>query len=292
MKILFVNTWMHPKNMHSLINYKNISLEIVTNISDIQKFDLSTFDCVYSPSDPIDVSKYPGICFIFGPHFSTFPNEKLLNIKSKKTGYLILSDWVKNIWKSYEICNELNLLDIPFGVDTDKFTEIAPIQNRNQVFIYYKSRYPEELEFIKNLLTKNNISYRVFDYKKRYNETEYIEYLQQSKFGIWVDAHESQGFALEEALSCNVPLLVWNVRSMTQEIGQRNPDFPATTIPYWDDRCGEYFYDLTDLREKINKFISNLENYKPREFVLEQLSIPICEERFIKTICELKNISL
>jgi hypothetical protein len=289
MKILFVNTWMHQKNMHSLMNYKNIQLTIVNNISDINNYDLSTFDCVYSPTDPIDISKYPGICFLFGPHFSVFPDDKIKNIQSNNSFYLTPSTWVKNIWKSYNICNDLNLIDIPFGVDTDKFCEIKPFSERSLVFIYYKSRHPRELEFIEAVLKNNNIPYRIFSYHQRYNESEYLEYLQNSKFGIWLDAHESQGFALEEALSCNVPLLVWNIKSMNQEYGQNYPDIPATTIPYWDDRCGEYFYDMSDFEEKCCLFFSKIETYKPREYVLENLSISVCEKQFMNIVLDLKN---
>ena len=54
-------------------------------------------------------------------------------------------------------------------------------------------------------------------YINKYNETDYINYLKECKYGIWVDAHESQGFALEEALSLDVPLLVWNIKSLNQE---------------------------------------------------------------------------
>jgi len=288
MKILFVNTWMHPKNMNALLSYKNISIEIVNKITDIGNYDLSTFDCVYSPSDPIDVSKYPGIYFIFGPHFSTFPNEKLFNIKSKFASYITPSRWVKNLWKSFEICDNINIVDIPFSVNTDLFYEIKPLQQREQVFIYYKSRHPQELELIENLLTHNNISYRIFHYHQRYNEKDYLEYLQNSKFGIWIDAHESQGFALQEALSCNVPLLVWNIRSMNQEYKSQYSDIPATTIPYWDERCGEFFYDMNDFQEKLSKFFNNLESYKPRDYVLENLSSEVCEKAFINMILELK----
>jgi hypothetical protein len=130
----------------------------------------------------------------------------------------------------------------------------------------------------------NNIDYKIFNYQRRYSEQEYLEYLQHAKFGIWVDGHESQGFALEEALSCNVPLLVWSVRSMNQEYGQNHPDIPATTIPYWDERCGEFFYDMSDFKEKCDTFFSNLEKYRPREFVLENLSIPVCEKKFTQLL--------
>ena len=80
---------------------------------------------------------------------------------------------------------------------------------------------------------------------------------------MWLDAHESQGFALQEALSCNVPLFVWNITSMRQEYGSSYNDIPATTIPYWDERCGEYFYNINELEDKFNLFLSKLETYKP-----------------------------
>jgi len=289
MKILFVNTWMHQKNMHSFMNYKNIQLTIVNNISDINNYDLSTFDCVYSPTDPIDISKYPGICFLFGPHFSVFPDDKIKNIQSNNSSYLMPSKWCIDFWNNYSICKNLNMVSCPFGVDTDRFCEIKTSSERHLVFIYYKSRQPRELEFIENLLKNNNIPYRIFSYRHRYNEEEYLEYLQNSKFGIWVDAHESQGFALEEALSCNVPLLVWNIRSMNQEYGQNYPDIPATTIPYWDERCGEYFYDMSDFKEKCQLFFSKIESYRPRDYVLENLSMSVCEKKIMDLIMDLKN---
>ena len=281
MKILFVNTWMHNKNMNALLNYKNVSLEIINKVSDIDKYDLTMFDCVYSPTDPIDVSKYPGVCFLFGPHFSVFPNDKIKNIRSSKSVYIMPSQWCIDYWKLNPLCDNLNMSVLPFGVDTNRFCEVKPINERNLVFIYYKSRQPRELEFIENLLRNSNISYRIFSYHHRYNEDEYLEYLQNARFGIWVDAHESQGFALEEALSCNVPLFIWNIRSMNQEYGQTYPDNSATTIPYWDNRCGEDFYDMSDFKEKCDRFFSNLSNYRPREFILENLSMTVCEEKFM-----------
>ena len=101
-----------------------------------------------------------------------------------------------------------------------------------------------------------------------------------AKYGIVLDAHESQGFAIEEALSCDVPLLVWNVSSMSQEEGINYPDIPATSIPYWDKRCGEYFYNQEEFKSIFDEFISKLNTYKPREFILENLSVEKCSEKF------------
>jgi hypothetical protein len=90
-------------------------------------------------------------------------------------------------------------------------------------------------------------------------------------------------------LSCNVPLLVWNVTSLNQEHGSNYPNAPATTIPYWDERCGEYFTDIHQLETTFNKFITNLSEYKPREYILENISIEKCEEKFKNIVNSINN---
>lgn len=282
MKILFIHNGMHPKNLNALQRY-NFQIDFICN-TNLDTTDLTQFDIVYSPCSPIDVSKYPSTKFVFGPHFSVFPQKNHMDIirHSKNVIYIQPSDWARDVWVNNNLCNDIRIESLPFGVDTDKFNEIKPITERREVFIYFKRRQPIELEFIKNFLHNNKINYKIFDYVNKYSENDYINYLHNSKFGIWVDAHESQGFALEEALSCNVPLLVWNVISMNQEFNSNYTNIPATTIPYWDERCGEFFYDMTQFSSTFHKFIQNLENYKPREYILENLSIDKCREKFIE----------
>jgi glycosyltransferase involved in cell wall biosynthesis len=133
-------------------------------------------------------------------------------------------------------------------------------------------------------MESKNINYIIFNYNTNYQENDYLNYLQNSSYGIWIGRHESQGFALEEALSCDVPLLVWDVKSMNQEFGSNYEDIHATSIPYWDERCGEYFTDFGELEEVHNKLLNNIQNYKPREFILEKLSINVCENKLINII--------
>jgi hypothetical protein len=279
MKVLFINLCMHNKNLESLYSY-GFDIDNVTD-PNLDNIDLAKYDIVYSPSVPINVKKYPKTKFIFGPHFSVFPNEQQINmITNNNSIYIQPSIWTLNLWKNFKICENLLLKSIPFSVNTKKFNEDKPINERNNIFIYFKRRNPVELELIKKYLNNYNIKYRIFDYVQRYNEKEYLDYLHDSKYGIWLDAHESQGFALEEALACNIPLLVWNVNSMSQEFGSNYWDFSATTIPYWDDRCGEYFTEFINFEKIFAKFISKLDTYKPREYILENLSSEICSKLF------------
>lgn len=286
MKILYLNTGMHHKNQHAINNYKNIEFVSIHSPDQIKQFNLSEFDCVFSPCEPIDVTLYPNTKFLFGPQFSIFPNEKLLKIKGQNHVLNLLSNWVANIWKSNPICNNINIRCLPFGVDTEKFNEIKPLKERANVLLYTKHREFKDIDQMKDFLINKGVDFKIFDYDQRYNESEYIDYLHDSKYAIIVDAHESQGFALQEIMSSNVPLLVWSVKSMNQEAGQNYPDFPATSIPYWDEKCGEFFYDFKDMESIFDLFLSRLEHgfYKPREFILENLSMEICEKKMMDLI--------
>ena len=277
---------LHHKNKRGLIEMisfiqKNINTEVkyvIGNISHIQ----GNFDVVYSPCRPINSSLYPSKRFIFGPHFSVFPNKLLdaINNVHNNSIYIQPSKWAANVWKNLnaEYCLPIKVLSFP--VDTNHFSPNTDSSKNNCVMVYYKRRNPNELAFIVNFLRKNKIAHRVFDYIKRYDEKEYLEYLKKAKYGIIVDAHESQGFAILEALSCNLPLLVWNVTTMRQEYRSNYSFIPATTIPYWDKRCGEYFYESKDFLNTYNKFISKINDYKPREYIIEQISAKPCSNYF------------
>ena len=126
---------------------------------------------------------------------------------------------------------------IPFGVDTDKF---KPGTEKNNVILYYKQRDPSELNFLTNFLKNNNIkNLKIFRYGS-YKEEDYLRFLQKSKYMIVLGRHESQGFAIEEAMSCDVPLLVWGVSLRKQEFPYKkeyvNVKSRVSTVPYWDKK--------------------------------------------------------
>lgn len=284
MKLLIIGNF-HNKNMIGLeLLLKNLNFSYkFGNTNDLN--NINEYEIIYSPNTPIDTSKYPEKKFIFGPHFSVFPDNKLLNINNihKNSIYIQPSKWAADTWRNLNVENIIKIKDFPFPVEIDKF---RPIKNseKNEVFIYFKRRKPDELLLIKNFLDTQSIKYKIFDYVKRYNEEDYLKCLQNAKYGIIIDAHESQGFAIEEALSCNVPLLVWKVKYMSQEEGANFPNIPCTNISYWDERCGEFFEIKEEFEEIFWQFISKIETYKPREYILENLSPKKCGENFIKLI--------
>lgn len=280
-KILMVGNW-HHKNEKFLINLIS-KTENLTRVTIIDNADI-----IISANIKYNAENYPNKKFIFGPHFSVFPNNIVRSINNihNNCSYIQPSQPSVNTWQKEFNFTNIPMKAIPFGVDTEKFT--ISNENKTNVLLYYKNRDPQELIFLENYLKNKNINYRLFSYQKRYDENDYLNYLKTCKYGIWLGCHESQGFALEEALSCNIPLLIWNVRLRYQEWTNReiykNVKSEVTTIPYWDDRCGEYFYTSNELDKTFNKFINNLDKYRPREYILENVGMEVCYKKWNELI--------
>ena len=294
--LLIINNWIHHKNkegLYAMLNYLKLNYTD-GSIKDLEEDIDKKYKIIYNPSENINIHKYDNRdgkrLWLFGPHFSTFPDNKLdiINFNQPNLFYLVPSEWCVNIWKNIYKVN-INIAIIPFPVNSRKFNEIYNINDsrRNKVIIYYKRRNPHELLYLLNFCENKKIDYKIFDYVKGYDENDFLNYLHQCKYAIILDACESQGFAIQEIMACNVPMIVWNIYDLSQEYGENsyNP-YKATTIPYWSNLCGEVFYNKDELEQTYNIFIHNLNNglYKPREFILNNLDIQQCSNIFQKLL--------
>lgn len=152
--------------------------------------------------------------------------------------------------------------------------------------MYFKTRSRSELEHVLNYLKRlDDVEYVVFSYDQKYRETDYLDYLRlKCDLCIVIGRHESQGFAIQEAMSCDVALLVWSVTSMSQEVGATYPEIQATTVSYWSDKCGEIFYRVDEFEPTFKKIMKNIDNdlYRPREYVVRHLSVDALSEKFME----------
>jgi hypothetical protein len=174
------------------------------------------------------------------------------------------------------MCNTIQFVARPFGVDT----ESIPIANtiRNSVMIYCKHRDPSLYTHVASVLSSKSIPYSTVVYGS-YVDPDFKAKLMDTKFVVWIGCHESQGFAFQETLAMNVPILVWDVRTMCDEINNGSPAYSdptlyATTASYWsDDECGIKLYDAAGFEEKFEEMSRRYTEFEPRKFVERELSL-------------------
>jgi len=279
----------HRNNHQSMIRMcKLFNIEFVesSNLNNLEEYDI-----LWLYDKFIDPINFPEkLKVIYGPQLFVFPNGNICGKTVKewenKAIFNCLSPWIK------ELYNEISdiktpVIPLPFGVNTDKFKPIIEIKDRKDYFIYSKFRNPEILNNVKKMCEKIKYTQHIFTYGN-YNEEDYLKELQKSRFGIWIGCHESQGFALQEALSCDIPLIVFNVKSLKDEFNNGRfvynhlpQKLNATSISYWSEKCGEVIYDVKEFVDSYDKLEKNIQNYKPRDFILENLSDFVCMKRIL-----------
>ena len=289
MRILLIDSYIHHKNKKAIqLMAENSSAELVIT-NDSNRF-YEEWDLVFIPAGIIPSYVFPQAKrIIYGPHNFVFPSQEWLHSKNAfdiRCVYTCLSSWVQTLYKEFGTF-PMPVKPLPFCVDTEKF---KPENNTEEYdcFVYFKHRHPSILDSVLKELSMRNMKYIVFSYGK-YNENDYINILHKVKFGIWIGCSESQGFAIQECLSSDIPLLVLNATSMFDEYNSDNKSYnyrnekgkyklEATSLTYWDDSCGIVVSDfLTDL----DTMMSSYNRFSPRDFILQTLTPELCINRFL-----------
>ena len=120
-----------------------------------------------------------------------------------------------------------------------------------------------------------------------YAEDEYRAALRRCRAMIFLCDHETQGIAYQQALSCDVPILAWDLGGPW-----RDPSYypdkvvfgPVSSVPYWDARCGLRFTDADGFRRAWPGFIEQARagRFHPRQYILDNLTLARCAMRYVE----------
>ena len=154
-------------------------------------------------------------------------------------------------------------------------------RQKNHCLIYLKKRDSEELSELTHYLKTNQISYDVFKYG-HYKNKNLEKAAKSSEFGIVLGTTESQGFAIQSLLACNLPLIV--IDKKVNHYGEFK--LTGTTVPYWNNKCGIRVSSIDECKVELLNFIAEVKNYSPTDIVIEYLTYEV----FIKNlIAEFKS---
>ena len=216
---------------------------------------------------------------IIGPNVCVLPIDNSVVMSKKYKKILVPSQWVKNLYMKWLPEDKIEIW--PVGIDTDLFYDMSKEKKEIDCLIYFKRRQNEELNSVIEFLESNNQSYEVISYGS-YSEEHFISVIKNCRYGIVIDKCESQGLAIEEMMSCNLPLLVWDV----MEWSDRGDDYKidATSVPYWSETCGIKFNFFNELSELYVDFIKNLPYYNPRKYIQDNLTLEKTTKKLINLL--------
>ena len=284
----------HHKNLDAIKRgCKLFNIEFVQS-DNIASVNIKNPHIIWSPSEWFEPTLFPNSKIMYGPQFFVFPStthpscDSLVEYNDiSKTFFNTLSPWIITLYEEFVPRMKVPFKSLPFAVDTDKFSpESTP--KEYDCLIYFKHRHTNCLNTVIETVKGMGLTYTVIQYGS-YTEKQYISTLNRVRFCIWVGSHESQGFALQECLSMNVPIFVWNATNMREEYSNNNQVFSnysqnlaCTTVPYWDSRCGKIWDTSKEMRPELSEFISKLNTYSPRSYVVENLSDKVCFGNLLK----------
>ena len=209
--------------------------------------------------------------------------------------FLQHSDWVLDLVRSANIYPS-EIFDLwPAGIDTDKWAPTADRragESGTEILIYDKtpreggSAFDTDLvQPIREYLHANNRSYSEIRYGQ-YSTAEYQAKLRRARAMIFLSAHESQGLAYQECLSCNVPVLAWDPGIWLDPARHKygRPHVHATSVPFFDEQCGSKFRDFSEFAAVFEPFLERALSgaFRPREFILQNLTIEKSTRRMLE----------
>ena len=240
------------------------------------------------PEDKLLVLQQHGVLYqnlnndkVIGPNICTLPIDNQIVMTQDYKKMIVPCEWVKNLYLKW--LPEDKIFVWPVGIDTDRFYDMSLETKHIDCLVYFKRRDESELQNVLAFLQKNNQTYEVIRYGS-YSEEHFINTLKKVRYGIVIDKCESQGIAIEEMMSTNLPLLIWDT-TIWDDRGEEY-SVPATSVPYWDDTCGIKVNNIEELGEKYNDFINRIDVFTPRNYIIENLSL---DSSAIKIINLLEN---
>jgi len=180
----------------------------------------------------------------------------------------------------------------PVGIDTDRWSPRETQVKDFDVLVYDKVRWKHEeyqrelIDPILERLRARGLKVATIRYGY-YREEEFEALVRRCRSMVFLCEHETQGFAYQQVLSCGVPILAWDRGGYWQD-PEYYPDRvkfePVSSVPNWDERCGEKFSGLGEFSNALGRFWTGVEagSYAPRDFILENLTLERCAADYLR----------
>ncbi|MBK8907077.1 MAG: glycosyltransferase [Rhodospirillales bacterium] len=238
------------------------------------------------PRHPIGLCGWPHVlhCWdlpnpaILGPGLFDHPGQapKLME-DPRYSRYMVNSPWTFDLFRPYY---GDTLFQWFAGVDTEAWPDTRDHPKSIDVLIYAKFLWDPPamrrtmLAPVVDALERRGMTWQVLHYGS-HNHEQYRDLLNRARALIFLCEHETQGIAVQEAMSCGLPVLAWDAGWWLDPVrlNYGPADVPASSVPYFSPECGERFSGVGDFEPALDRFLASQAAYDPRRFVIDTLSM-------------------
>jgi hypothetical protein len=103
---------------------------------------------------------------------------------------------------------------------------------------------------------------------------EFRQILDEALVGVFLSTFETQGLALAEAWSMDVPTMVWDPRGPAEWRGRRFQS--GSSAPYLTSATGRLWRTLSEIEPVVRTALAEPAAFHPREWVLAHMTDAIC----------------
>lgn len=204
--------------------------------------------------------------------------------------FLVPGPWKKEMCAPYYGKDRVTVW--PVGIDTEEWRPRgSPSEKRNRILLYDKVRWhhdyfePTFIDPVRERIRQEGLEIETLRYGS-YRPPDLKEALQRCEGVVFLCEHETQGIAYQQMLASGVPIFAWDRGGYWQDLDyfpDRVRYGPVTSVPYWDERCGQKFKDLADFKERFGTFWEQVQadHFFPREYIIENLTLEECAQWYV-----------
>jgi hypothetical protein len=213
---------------------------------------------------------------VYGPniHIEDIDNKPYLD--NEDVTFLVPCEWVIDVAKKY--LPKANVVVFPYGIE---IPDTAPSVKEEEIILYTKNEKDQaklktEIEVVKEFADRYGLTVKLFEYGQ-YEKGDFLNSLKRVKFAVWLGQTESQGIALMEAWSYNVPTLVRRKDSWLDHDGEI---FISEAAPYLNPKRGVYTRSESLHLSDLENFVTQLDEFNPRQSLIGDLDYATTAQRF------------
>jgi glycosyltransferase involved in cell wall biosynthesis len=174
----------------------------------------------------------------------------------------------------------------PCGVDTEVWKPSSGTSEKRLAVVYWKSGDEPFCEQVEQIVGICGLEPRrlksLHGEHAMFDAADYRRLLDQSAIGVFLSAFETQGLALAEAWSMDVPTVAWDPQGVTQWRGR---SFEArSSAPYLTPDTGRRWRTIDELEPALRGALADRSAFRPRAWMLANMTDAICSAALLDII--------